>query len=138
MSAATLVQATERLTEARGWVRQLVAGLPVPLRVQVDALEVQVKHAPELVDIERGADGDMRGYFYGDPILEPAGGGGDGTGCADCLEGPAWGGADPLVVLFTRNIEPFTPAEVGKVFMHELGHFLGMDEAELVEGLGLG
>jgi len=100
-------------------------------RLLDDELCLVLKDKPDAADLARGASPDLAGYFYGrarpDPELEDD-------------EGPRWDlepVAGGVVALFAGNIRPQTADRVAIVLLHEIGHYLGFDETELVEGMGL-
>ena len=135
--ALSNMREVRRQAKVFGWVRDLVGQLPEELRAQAERVRLEVRELPTPTDLERGAEPDLRGYFYGDPLQLAETGDGTGT-CDDHLAVlPDDSGVAPLIVLFWGNISPLTPDNVGTVFMHEFGHRLGYDEQELVEGLGL-
>jgi predicted Zn-dependent protease with MMP-like domain len=102
---------------------RLLRELPPPLREKVRLLPVVFlrKPGPELV--ADGLDPDLLGLFVGDDDLHP--------------------GADPIpseILLFLDNLWDEAGGnrdeyrqEVRTTLLHEIGHFLGLDEADLFE-----
>lgn len=105
----------------------VIATWAPPLRAELSACALRVKERVDAEDLARGATPDMRGYYWGEQ---------DESQCPDRLEQDPGLSAPPQIVLFASNIEPSAEA-VETVLMHELGHHVGFDELELVEGLGL-
>lgn len=89
---------------------------------------------PTPTDLQRGAEPDMAGYFYGHPVTAPD---------ADCDELELEEGEDIAtapeavpggeIVIFTRNIVPLTEDAVREVLTHEIAHFLGDTEEDVFE-----
>ena len=97
--------------------------LPKPLREQARNLPVTFERKPNAGLQADGIEEDTLGLFTG---AEFAGGG------ADVLP--------PQIILFLENLWDFTESdenafceEVHTTFLHELGHFLGLDEDDLTE-----
>jgi predicted Zn-dependent protease with MMP-like domain len=120
-----------RLTIA-ALVRQAIAEvLNEPLRAQLARVLLTVKWSADEQDTARGAREDLRGYYYAEEAPAQA--------CSpfDQPEDVTFLVRRPEIVLFARNIAPDLEA-VATVLLHELGHHLGVSEAELVEAWGLG
>lgn len=111
-------------------VRSAIEACPAPVRAALADVAIIVKEGIDDEDLARGASPDLRGYYYAAQDESEDG------GCEDRL--PAVPGLEvtPQIVLIAANLEP-TPAAVGRVLLHELGHHIGFSEWELVEGLGL-
>jgi len=100
-----------------------LAALPKPLRVRAEKLPVTFERQPN-VDLQAdGIEADTLGLFTGPEF-------------ADEENVPM----PPQIVLFLENIwdvaetdEKFFREEVRTAFLHELGHYLGLDEDELTE-----
>ena len=76
---------------------------------------------PQLGLIDEGYDSDLLGLFVGAPLSEPD----------ECS-------LPPQIILFIENIWDFAEqddaifqAEVRTTYLHELGHYLGLDEIDL-------
>ena len=108
---------------AREETGRLFAALPAPIRARALALPVVFEPRPSPGLVSDGLDPDLLGLFVG----------GDFTDA----------GHDPIpaeIFLFLSNIldeaegdERKYRKEVRKTLLHELGHYLGLDEDELWE-----
>jgi predicted Zn-dependent protease with MMP-like domain len=113
-----------RLTEiAQAEVAETLAGLPADLKDRACALPIVYEPVPNKAMVEDGLDPDTLGLFVGPDF-------------ADEHLGPL----PPQVILFLENIWDMVEAdeeefrfEVRTTLMHELGHYLGLDEEELDE-----
>ncbi|MCX7819390.1 MAG: metallopeptidase family protein [Kiritimatiellae bacterium] len=104
-------------------VRRVLEALPAPLRHRARAIPVVIEDRPSTELIREGHDPDLLGLFVG-------------RGHADDAD-------DPLpaeVLLFVENLwaeaEGDAAAfrmEVRRTLLHELGHYLGLDEDALAE-----
>ena len=111
---------------AEGEVVKLTAGLPQPLRERAESVPVLLEPWPSEEMQETGIEADTLGLFTGLEWAEA--------------------GADPLppqIILYLENLleqaemdEKRFRDEIRTTFLHELGHFLGLDEAGL-EARGL-
>ena len=100
-----------------------VSALPKPLRARVEQLPVMFERRPNLELQAEGIEADTMGLFTGAEFAEE--------------------GNVPLpsqVILFLDNLWTFAGGdelvfreEVRITFLHELGHYLGLDEDELTE-----
>jgi len=109
----------------RAWateeVEGIIEGLPAPLRQKAQDLPVTMEAAPEAGLIEDGIEVDTLGLFTGaDHDSE------------DALPLP------PQIILFLENLWDFSEGdaevfreEVRRTYLHELGHYLGLDEDDL-------
>jgi predicted Zn-dependent protease with MMP-like domain len=109
----------------------VLSELPAELREKLEGVEFSIKTSLDEVDLQRGARHHLRGYYWGAERDE------EGGLCPDMLERMPGEEGPSAIVLFAQNIEPLTRDSVATVLVHELGHLLGFDEEELVEGLGL-
>jgi predicted Zn-dependent protease with MMP-like domain len=108
---------------ARTEVQRTLAELPEPLREPAATLPVVYETVPSADLAENGIEADTLGLFSGDPIHD---------------EGQS---ALPAhVTLFLQNIWDFAGYdpeifrdEVRITYVHELGHYLGLDEDDLDE-----
>jgi predicted Zn-dependent protease with MMP-like domain len=108
-------------------IETTIASFPEPLRVRAEKLPVIFERQPNAQLQADGIEADTMGLFIGAEFVEEN----------DVL-------MPPQIILFLENIwdvaetnEKFFLQEVRKTFLHELGHYLGLDEDELTErGLG--
>lgn len=100
--------------------------LPPPLRVKLDRVAVLLEDLPSPEFLSDGVEPDQLGLFEGAPASD-----GDSS-------------QPPRITLWLGNHWDFCEAqeaayraEVRTTFLHELGHFLGLDELDIEErGLG--
>jgi len=104
-------------------VEKTLAALPKPLRDRAEKLPVTFERQPNLELQADGIEADTLGLFIGPEF-------------ADEVNVPM----PPQIILFLENIwdvaetdEKFFREEVRTTFLHELGHYLGLDEDELTE-----
>jgi predicted Zn-dependent protease with MMP-like domain len=102
-------------------VNRTMARLPRHLREAAKAVAIRIEDYP---DEESDLDDDLLGVFLGNSLAE--------------LEGSHADPAPTEILLFVDNIRDYTddePAafreEVRITLLHELGHFLGLDEIDL-------
>jgi len=102
--------------------REIMARLPEELRAQLDSAAVVLQERPDARQREQGIEGDCLGLFTG-PSLR------DGDDNAPL---------PPQIFLFLDNIleESLESGrsfgdELRRTFLHELGHYLGLDEDDL-------
>jgi predicted Zn-dependent protease with MMP-like domain len=107
-------------------VKVTLAALPAPLRVRAEKLPVTFERQPNVGLQADGIEPDTLGLFTGAEFVEEE-------------QAPL----PPHIILFLENLWDFAEAdkeifrdEVRKTFLHELGHYLGLDEDELT-GRGL-
>jgi predicted Zn-dependent protease with MMP-like domain len=110
---------------AREEVAATIRDLPPELRAHAETLPVSYEPAPSREFVDDGLDADLLGLFVGDGI--------------DVLESER----SPLprqIFLFLENLWDFAEEdeeifreEVHITFIHEFGHYLGLDEDELEE-----
>jgi predicted Zn-dependent protease with MMP-like domain len=104
-------------------VEKTLAALPKPLRMRAEKLPVTFERQPN-VDLQAdGIEADTLGLFTGPDF-------------ADEENVPM----PPQIILFLENIwdvaetdEKLFCDEVRTTFLHELGHYLGLDEDDLTE-----
>jgi predicted Zn-dependent protease with MMP-like domain len=111
------------LTLAQREVAETLRDLPAELREPASALPVTYERRPNQSILDDGYEDDLLGLFIGSPIYEP--------------------GASPLppqIILFLDNLAEFVEGdeeafleEVHITYLHELGHYLGLDEDDLDE-----
>jgi predicted Zn-dependent protease with MMP-like domain len=112
----------ERLLElAHAEVTRTVAELPDDLRVRAASLPVTYERMPSRALEEEGIEPDTLGLFVGGDFLQEAN-----------VPVPA------QIILFLQNIDDMVEGdeeefreEVRVTLIHELGHYLGLDEDEL-------
>ena len=104
-------------------VAETLRDLPAELREPASALPVTYERRPTQSILDDGYEDDLLGLFIGSPICEP--------------------GSSPLppqIILFLDNLAEFVEGdeeafleEVHITYLHELGHYLGLDEDDLDE-----
>jgi predicted Zn-dependent protease with MMP-like domain len=111
------------LETARQEVEQTVANLPPDLQRHAETIPVTYESWPSEELIADGWEEDLLGMFVGDPL-----------GIAEAS------GAPRQILLFLENLWDFAEGdpgiyreEVHITYIHEFGHFLGLDEDELAE-----
>ena len=105
-----------------------IAALPKPVRERLEGIPVTCLPDPTQEIMEDGVESDTLGLFVGDPYPDETSGG-------DPLP--------PQILLFINNLwdmaeghEDVFCEEVRTTILHEIGHFLGLDEGDLeVRGL---
>jgi predicted Zn-dependent protease with MMP-like domain len=116
-------------TLAREEVEATLAALPVPLRQRAQALPVTFERRPNAAHCRDGIEPDTLGLFVGPEFA---------------YEETAALPLPPQIILFLENLwdvaeadEGFFCEEVHTTYLHELGHYLGLDEDDLLDrGLG--
>ena len=113
------------LEEVDETVAALPATLPAPLRARAQALAVTFERRPNAAHLRDGIAPDTLGLFVGPE--------------RDCEETTAFP-LPPQIILFLENIWEFAEAdeeffreEVQTTYLHELGHYLGLDEDDLFD-----
>ena len=106
-------------------VEATLAELPAPLRERAKELPVTFERVPHAGLIADGIEPDSLGLFTG-PAFE------DEEQTASPLP--------PQIILFLENLWDFSEEdeeifcdEVHTTYLHELGHYLGLDEDELTD-----
>ncbi|MGA9453706.1 MAG: metallopeptidase family protein [Verrucomicrobiia bacterium] len=104
-------------------IEATVAVLPKPLRERAEKLPVTFEHVPNAGLQADGIEADTLGLFTGAEFAE---------------EGNV--PLPPQIILFLENLWDFAEGdeeifreEVHTTYLHELGHYLGLDEDELTE-----
>ncbi len=104
-------------------VEATLAELPVELRTPARALAVTFERIPNLGLREEGVLADTLGLFVGPAFSE---------------EESSLSPLPPQIILFLENLweysegdEEIFTEEVHTTFLHELGHYLGLDEDDL-------
>jgi predicted Zn-dependent protease with MMP-like domain len=113
----------QRVALAEVEVEDTLRALPRPLRERARALPVTYEHEPNSRLLEDGIEPDTLGLFVGEPFAE--------HGLT----------AEPLpsqIILFLDNLWDFAEGdeaiyreEIRLTYLHELGHYLGLDEIDL-------
>jgi predicted Zn-dependent protease with MMP-like domain len=110
---------------ARAEVEATLAALPAPLRERAQALPVTFERFPNAAHCRDGIASDTLGLFVGSEFA---------------YEDSAASPLPPQIILFLGNIwgqaeadEEFFQEEVHTTFLHELGHYLGLDGDDLFE-----
>ena len=114
---------SELLALAQREVADTLRELPAELREPASALPVTYERRPSRAILDDGYEDDLLGLFIGSPIYEP--------------------GSSPLppqIILFLENLAEFAEDdtetfldEVHITYLHELGHYLGLNEDDLDE-----
>lgn len=112
------------VTEARLEVKETVEALPEALQAAARDLPVAYERRPSQELIDDGLDADLLGLFVGDPHGQ---------------EGQS-SSVPAQILLFLENLWEFSENdwgiyldEVQTTYLHELGHYLGLDEIDLEE-----
>lgn len=110
---------------AREEVGATLGALPGPLRERAQALPVAMMRRPNAAQRRDGIAEDTLGLFIGPEFAD---------------EESAASPLPPQIILFLDNIweqaeadEELFREEVHTTFLHELGHYLGLDEEDLFE-----
>ena len=103
-------------------VNRLLRELPAAIRRQIEDVPIVFERAPSRALVEDGLDADLLGLFVGEAYPEP--------------------GSDPIppqILLFLVNImddadgdEEEYRRQVRITLLHEIGHYLGLDEDGLL------
>jgi predicted Zn-dependent protease with MMP-like domain len=111
------------LSLAQREVAETLRELPAEVREPASQLPVTYERRPNRAILNDGYEDDLLGLFIGSPIHEP--------------------GLSPLppqIILFLENIADMVEGdeegfleEVHITYLHELGHYLGLDEDDLDE-----
>jgi predicted Zn-dependent protease with MMP-like domain len=111
------------LSLAQREVEATLAALPTPVRRQAVPLPISYEAHPERNPLGDEYDPDLLGLFVGAALDEP-----DGSPLP------------PQIILFLENLWDFAGEdealyckEVRTTYLHELGHYLGLDEIDLEE-----
>ena len=109
------------LSIARAEVDRTLAALPKPLRDQAARLPVSYERTPNGAIVADGYEPDLLGLFIGAALDEPH-------------DSPL----PPQIILFLDNLWDFAEdveeiyrEEIQTTYLHELGHYLGLDEIDL-------
>ena len=104
-------------------IKATLSSLPEPLRLRARDLPVALEPRPRPEHLADGIEPDTLGLFIGPEFAE---------------ESPS--PLPPQIVLFLENIWDLAEGdelafreEVHTTFLHELGHYLGLDEDGLIE-----
>jgi predicted Zn-dependent protease with MMP-like domain len=110
---------------AQAEVETTLAALPAPLRARAQVLPVTFEPVPNAGLVADGIAPDTLGLFTGPAFDEEI-----STGYP----------LPPQIILFLQNLWDFAEAdeaiyrdEVHTTYLHELGHYLGLDEDDLFE-----
>jgi predicted Zn-dependent protease with MMP-like domain len=105
-------------------VERVLRSLPKPLRERARDLPVTYEQEPNAALVADGIEPDTLGLFVGPAFAD------EGHGSP----------VPPQIILYLANIwdqaegdERFFDEEVRTTFLHELGHYLGLDEAGLFD-----
>jgi predicted Zn-dependent protease with MMP-like domain len=106
-------------------VEATLAQLPVPLRKRAAPLPVSFERVPNADLVAEGIEADTLGLFTGPAFDE---------------EEHAASPVPPQIILFLENLWDYAEGdkeiyreEVHTTYLHELGHYLGLDEDDLTE-----
>ena len=104
-------------------VEAALTKLPAPLREEAKQLPITLERVPNAKLLEEGIEADTLGIFTGAEFAER--------------------GHIPMpsqIILFLKNIWDYAEGdenayreEIRATFLHELGHYLGLDEDDLME-----
>jgi predicted Zn-dependent protease with MMP-like domain len=113
----------QRLALAEAEVKDTLRALPGPLRERARMLPVTYEREPNAGLLDDGVEPDTLGLFVGEPFAE--------SGLT----------SEPLpsqIILFLDNLWDFAEGdrevyreEIRTTYLHELGHYLGLDEIDL-------
>ncbi len=114
----------QRWEEAQRVVDQTVEALPDDVREHAERLGACFEDVPGAALHARGFGTGLLGLFSGRPLRAPAGN----------------DRSEPVVTLFLDNLWRYAGEdweryrrEVRKTYLHELGHYLGLNEADLAQ-----
>jgi predicted Zn-dependent protease with MMP-like domain len=103
-------------------IRELISRLPSKLRARLDAVAVVLEFRPDSARIAGSVESDTLGLFVGPSLPD----GDDGAPLP------------PRIILFLENIRDEAREsgrgyreELRRTFLHELGHYLGLEEDDL-------
>lgn len=106
-------------------VKSVRDALPRPVRRQVDKLPVTFEPRPTAEMVKDGLDHDLLGLFVGEAFNE---------------EFRTDSALPAQILLFLENLWDYAGEEmsayreeVRRTFLHELGHYLGLDEQDLAD-----
>jgi predicted Zn-dependent protease with MMP-like domain len=106
-------------------VKATLATLPAPLRDRAEPLPVTFERVPNAAHRRDGIEPDTLGLFVGPEFA-----------CEETTSLPL----PPQIILFLENIWDLAEAdeevfreEVRTTYLHELGHYLGLDEDDLFD-----
>jgi predicted Zn-dependent protease with MMP-like domain len=106
-------------------VKATLATLPAPLRDRAEPLPVTFERVPNAAHRRDGIEPDTLGLFVGPEFA-----------CEETTSLPL----PPQIILFLENIwdlaesdEEVFREEVRTTYLHELGHYLGLDEDDLFD-----
>ena len=123
-------QADERfwadlLREAEAEVGTTIRALPGPVRRHAQKLPVTYERYPSPAIVADGFDPDLLGLFVGSPLNA-------GVETEDAIPSQ--------IILFLESLWDFSEGdaemyreEVQRTYLHELGHYLGLGEDDMVE-----
>jgi len=110
---------------ARAEVQATLAALPAPLRERAQALPVTFERRPNAALCRDGIESDTLGLFVGPEFA---------------YEESSASPLPPQIILFLDNLwdqaeadEDIFREEVHTTFLHELGHYLGLNEDDLFD-----
>lgn len=103
-------------------IKRLIAALPKELQVKIKPVAIVFEYKPRKTQIADGIENDTLGVFAGQSLMD----GDDGL-------------LPRQIILFLANIRDESrssgrtyPEELRRTFLHELGHYLGLEEPDLV------
>lgn len=110
---------------AQAEVEATLSALPAPLRQRAVEIPVTFEPMPNAAFVAEGIEPDSLGLFTGPAFGEE-----------ELSASPL----PPQIILYLENLWEFAAAdpevyreEVRTTYLHELGHYLGLDEADLTE-----
>lgn len=109
--------------QAEREIEQILEELPPALRVRTEKLPVLFERVPSADLQAEGITSDTLGIFTGAELADAG---------QEIMP--------PQIVLFLENIDDYAGSdaaifteEVRTTFLHELGHYLGLDEGDLID-----
>jgi predicted Zn-dependent protease with MMP-like domain len=104
-------------------VTALRASFPEAVRIRTDTIPVVYEPEPDPRLVADGVEPDTLGMFVGSDFFHETDGHGDLPPQIFLFLGPLWDDADGDEACFR--------SEVRRTFLHEIGHYLGWEEADL-------
>jgi predicted Zn-dependent protease with MMP-like domain len=110
---------------ARVEVKSVITALPPPLRTHATNIPVLFEMKPRPSEIKSGIEPDTLGLFSGESMADS-----HSSNTVTPTE----------IIIFMENVwdysrrdSPTFREEIRRTYLHELGHYLGLDEMDLIE-----